>query len=235
MAHIPSLLDVEETLTVACDMEIQCKDKIKAKNKDLLYQPLNLSQELLMDAESKDVTLISNYEKDSSKTKEKGQKDNEIHCHKFILTSRSDVFRAMFSHDHTTESRTNTITIEDTPKEVLQEFVNYLYTDKCESLTSDCVEDIGDMLRLADKYNVLSLKQHCENRLVQLINSSTVGEIYNLAYFHNCEHVGFAVARYVSGNFDEAFKSNWMANFTQGMQDKLMKDIWTQKLAVTNK
>ncbi len=109
-------------------------------------------------------------------------------------------------------------------------FVNYLHTDQRYSLMSENVKSIGAMLRLADKYNVLSLKQSCENRLLQLIKGATIGEIYPLAYLYNCEPVGKAVASYVAENLDDAFKSKWMASFTQDMQDKIMKDVWTQKL-----
>ncbi len=234
MTKTGGFLDQEGALTVVCDMEIFCKNRMKSKDVKLPYEPFSLSDELQMAAGSKDVTITCNFVEDkeprSKKRQKKDLKDNEIRCHKLILTTRSDVFAAMFSHDHTSESQTNTIAIDDTPMSVLQEFVNYLYTDKSDSLMSDNVKSIGDMLRLADKYNVLSLKQRCENRLLQLIKGATIGEIYPLAYLYNCEPVGKAVASYVAENLNDAFKSKWMASFSQDMQDKIMKDVWTQKL-----
>ncbi len=187
-----------------------------------------------MATESKDVTLICAY-KDRSEgkmmnTEEYEASENTILCHKLVLTTRSDVFKAMFSHEQTLESQTNTVTIEDTPLDALQEFVDYLYTDKSKFLTSDSVENIGAMLRLADKYIVLSLKQRCEDRLLKLIHGATIRDIYALSYLHNCQPVLDAVASFVASNLDEAFKFGWIKNFTQGMQDKIMKDVWTKKL-----
>ena len=51
-------------------------------------------------------------------------------CHKAVLAARSDVFAAMFSHKATTESTTNEVHIRDTEPDILEQLLNFVYTDK---------------------------------------------------------------------------------------------------------
>ena len=56
-------------------------------------------------------------------------------CHKAVLAARSDVFAAMFSHKATTESTTNEVHIRDTEPDILEQLLNFVYTDKVLKLT----------------------------------------------------------------------------------------------------
>ena len=58
-----------------------------------------------------------------------------LRCHKAVLAARSDVFAAMFSHKATTESTTNEVHIRDTEPDILEQLLNFVYTDKVMKLT----------------------------------------------------------------------------------------------------
>ena len=92
-------------LTIVCNLEIFYSDRTtQGKKKPRLdfSPPTEISSTLgdqLSDAFScgsfSDVTLVCG--------------DKRFPCHKFILSARSDVFKAMFSHENTKEGQTNQV------------------------------------------------------------------------------------------------------------------------------
>ena len=57
--------------------------------------------------------------------------DKELKAHKNILSARSSVFEAMFSHD-LSETRQNRVTIEDVSVDVFEVLLKYIYTGQVE-------------------------------------------------------------------------------------------------------
>ena len=85
-----------------------------------------------------------------------------------ILTSKSDVFAAMFAHD-TKEKQTRTVEIKDFSFEVVQEMIRFMMHNYCtlwdgqmEALTSIAEKyNIADMKKLAHEKHLL-LVEHAE-------------------------------------------------------------------------
>ncbi|XP_059091097.1 protein roadkill-like [Tigriopus californicus] len=103
-----------------------------------------------------------------------------MRCSKFILCARSDVFRAMFSHEMK-EARELQIRIEDVEPATLKDMLEFLY--------SDDVKGIGlsrtvKLLPLAEKYNIRSLCNFCVEALSTHITVEHAGEIAVLAEQH---------------------------------------------------
>ena len=100
-------------LTIVCNLEIYYSDrqtegkrqKIEFKMEETPALGDNLAK-CLGNPEFADVTLVC------------GAKS--FPCHKAILSARSDVFAAMFSHKETTESIKNEVVLADTEPELLQ-------------------------------------------------------------------------------------------------------------------
>ena len=96
-------------LTIVCNLEIfysdrttQGKKRPKLDFSPVTEQPVKLGDQLseaFSSGEFSDVTLVC------------GEK--QFPCHKFILSARSDVFKAMFSHENTKEGQTNTVRTTD--------------------------------------------------------------------------------------------------------------------------
>ena len=68
---------------------------------------------------------------------------------KGILTSRSEIFAAMFSHGFA-EGETSKLHISDMSPQALREMLRFLYTDKMENANIHARE----LLRAANKYNI---------------------------------------------------------------------------------
>ena len=90
--------------------------------------------------------------------------DRTFPAHKAIVAARSPVFGAMFRSDMI-ESRTNRVNIDDTDPFTFEVFLKFVYTGKL-----DCSSFSPQLLQIADKYQVESLKLFCQ----QLMNAHDV-------------------------------------------------------------
>ena len=91
--------------------------------------------------------------------------DGEIfNCHQAILSTRSDVFRAMFQADMT-ESLTKKVNIEDIDSEVVRELLHFIYTG---SVNENVLkEKARELLAAADMYQLDVLKNICEDHTIE--------------------------------------------------------------------
>ncbi|XP_044581033.1 speckle-type POZ protein-like A [Cotesia glomerata] len=105
-------------------------------------------------------------------------------AHKVILIARSCVFDAMFSHDMK-ESEENEITIPDVDPVVFKKVLDYIYTDKVEDLDTFAEE----LLEVSDKYQLLALKEICEESLSRTISVENSIRRLVLADRHNSERL----------------------------------------------
>ncbi|XP_074096146.1 speckle-type POZ protein B-like [Cotesia typhae] len=95
--------------------------------------------------------------------------DKKILAHKLILTIRSPVFAAMFSHQ-LKENKENEITIPDLDPEVCEKMLEYIYTENVTGLD----EIVEFLYEEADKYQLPALKELCEEsfcRRVEIENA----------------------------------------------------------------
>ncbi|GFS53209.1 TD and POZ domain-containing protein 3 [Nephila pilipes] len=120
-----------------------------------------------------------------------------IRAHKFILQSRSPVFRKMFEHD-TTEKECGSVEVTDVAFIPLQALVQYLYTGEVQKLP---FEDLCDLYAAADKYEVCALQQACSETLLSSINRETVCRILVLSDLHNDTVLREHAVMYVLCNF----------------------------------
>lgn len=82
--------------------------------------------------------------------------NRSFQAHRAILSARSSVFNAMFSHD-TSESQTGLVNITDLNPEVFQDFLVFLYTGRLSTS-----EKMADLWVAADKYDVKTLERITE-------------------------------------------------------------------------
>ncbi|XP_057319116.1 speckle-type POZ protein-like isoform X2 [Microplitis mediator] len=86
-------------------------------------------------------------------------------AHKFILSTRSPVFFAMFTHEMK-EKRDSEVAIPDIEPEIFRKMLEFIYTDEINNLDTDA----ADLLEAADKYQLLKLKNlHNANQLLEFI------------------------------------------------------------------
>ena len=170
--------------------QIATKVMMIIKEKHVIQQPSNQA-----------LTLLKTFEAHLFKDDELS--DLKIVCegkafpaHKFILSIRSDVFKAMFSSElkfnHSTQ---NELKIEDTDADTMEKFLKFIYTDSIKVEDVDC-----QLLMLADKYNVKALINKCIDILQAKMNVENVLEIIYSAYLTNNQQIIEAASKLILKN-----------------------------------
>ena len=91
-----------------------------------------------------------------------------FYAHKYVLGTSSAVFKAMFYGD--LAEKNPVLHLSDTDEKSLEEFLKFLYTDKC-NLTTD---NVVSVMYLSKKYIVPSLTLKCVNVLKRNIKAENV-------------------------------------------------------------
>ena len=135
-------------------------------------------------------------------------------CHKAILASRSDVFRAMLTREDSLERIKNEVEIKDCSKEALNSFLEFLYTG---NLYDETPYNSTELLFLSDKYNVTRLKNRCELALSDTLSNLNAIQLLSTAALISAETLLENAASFVAKNhrslvgtddWDEMVKKN---------------------------
>ena len=89
---------------------------------------------------------------------------------------RSKVLRAMFEMETSKEYQTKQVDMGDYPKKVLEAFVKFLAT--YELVNPE--QNASELLVLADKYDVQSLRRAAGRYLLDNVTKEKAGELYDL-------------------------------------------------------
>ena len=107
--------------------------------------------------------------------------DQEFACHRIILSAMSRVFDAVFTHNME-KKKQKQIEIKDFGAEVVADMLNFIYSSQVQQLRIKA----ADLLPVADKYDLQTLKHMCESSLCENINTGNVLEILMLSYMYHC-------------------------------------------------
>ncbi len=102
--------------------------------------------------------------------------------HKAILHSRSPYFKAMFSQGFE-ENTKNCVEIKDIGADMFSELLEYLYTSKLPEFTDEA--KTIEILIIADKYQLNSLKTIAENELSSKITTESMFNLLIVADTYN--------------------------------------------------
>ena len=122
-------------------------------------------------------------------------------CHKFILASRSTVFKAMFGNNAFAENAANEANIRDFSPKSVKDFLEFLYTDELDKPDLNSVE----LLLMADKYNVVGLKVNCEKALSKTVDTSNAVKLFCTASTIEAPFLTKNTAKFIFKNIDELF------------------------------
>lgn len=122
------------------------------------------------------------YNKDSSdisftfgrRSNDQKQQRMAIYAHKTLLSTLSPVFEAMFSEKW---KESKSVEIPDASFEAFNEFIQYFYLDKVAINT----ENVGEILYLADKYDIPELVSSCSSYLLEHVTLNDVIACISLA------------------------------------------------------
>lgn len=145
---------------------------------------------------------------------------DKIKAHRFILSARSPVFKAMFSSAMKESSENSCVRIADTGSVVLKAFVNYLYSDRCsDTLLSD---HVTQLLHVACKYQVESLVLRCEDFIMRNVSTSSAAPMLQLADQYQLVNLKKHILQFMASNLDVCLSST---TFDSAMGLELCKDL----------
>ncbi len=104
----------------------------------------------------------------------------EFRAHKFILSTRSPVFAAMFQHSEMKENQENRVVVQDISPDIFDALLRFLYTDQVDLSTVDATA----LLIAANRYLIPLLKFRCEESLSQHLTTANFSELLVLADLH---------------------------------------------------
>lgn len=142
-----------------------------------------------------------------------------IPAHKFILSLRSPVFKAMFSVAMA-EAASNEVTIPDFEPVVVKEFLKFLYTDSCDP---EELELHGEMLlAIACKYQVPGLEVLCENHLIASLTVNSVAGILRLADMYAADQLKLRALHFIKHHAKAVVQTE---NFFRHLNLGLAQDV----------
>jgi len=126
-------------------------------------------------------------------------------AHSLVLASRSPVFAAMLSAEMTEKSN-RVINIPDVKLDLLTVFIRCVYTDECDP--KFLVENVFDLLQIADKYDFPRLLRLCEERIVSELSPESVFNALLAACRHNRQQLKQALLEYTDLKYEELFRTS---------------------------
>ncbi|XP_076932427.1 BTB/POZ domain-containing protein At1g55760-like [Bidens hawaiensis] len=154
--------------------------------------------------------------------------DGSIGAHWAVLAARSPVFKTMFSHD-LKEKEMSVINISDMSIETCQVFLNYIYGN---IIDQDFITHRLDLLRAADKYDIMDLKDACHESLLDDIDTNNVLERLQNASLYHLPKLMICCMRYLV-KFGKIF--DILEDFTMFIQSadrELIGEVFNEVLSV---
>lgn len=154
--------------------------------------------------------------------------DGSVQAHKAILSATSPVFHSMFLHD-LREKESSMIDIEDMSTESCKALLSYLYgTLKQEDFWKHRLALLG----AANKYDIVDLKNACEESLLEDINSGNVLERLQEAWLYQLNNLKKGCLMYLF-DFGKIYDvRDEINNFFRQADRDLMLEMFQEVLTV---
>ncbi|KAH7716961.1 BTB/POZ domain-containing protein [Aphelenchoides avenae] len=133
--------------------------------------------------------------------------NKQISAHRCVIAQHSDVFRSMFEQKCTLEAQCGVVDITDARPETVQGMVQYMYTGEVAPHLLQEMEDVLDLLAVADKYAVIPLKEYCERNLIPSMNAKRVPYMVLYADTYSANILKKACIRYLANNQTDVLKT----------------------------
>ncbi|KAH0561619.1 hypothetical protein KQX54_018120 [Cotesia glomerata] len=182
----------EETLHKVYELDITCEIQWTNYEKSSLHNhPCNEIERFYNSEELSDVTIIVDQVR--------------IPAHKVILAAHSEVFAKMLQSEMK-EAKNNEINIEDLDPEIILEMLHYCYKGTLK--TTNNVQIVLQVLKVADIYQIIKLKDFCEHRLMIEISSDNVLDIIDVADDSNAVDLRQEAIEFIAEHYETVFASD---------------------------
>ena len=140
-----------------------------------------------------------------------------FYAHKYVLSTSSAVFKAMFYGD--LAEKKPALHLSDTDEKSLEEFLRFLYTDEC-NLTTD---NVVNVMYLSKKYVVPALTEKCVALLESNIKYENVTSILEQATHFNEQKLETKCWEFIESNTKQIVASEDFNNISQKTLANLLK------------
>jgi hypothetical protein len=128
--------------------------------------------------------------------------------HRSILAARSNVFLTMFQQKDSIEMTSSSLILNDYNPSSIDLFLQYIYSDSCIFTDDKKAEDI---LELADKYNIESLKILAEDYFI--LNKDNCLRLLILADRHTATRLKDSTLKFINNNLTQIFSETGTADW----------------------
>jgi hypothetical protein len=122
-----------------------------------------------------------------------------FYAHRSILSARSPVFAAMFSHSML-EDQNSTIEITDLQAETIRCLLEYIYTSNVEDINE---HNAIEIFKAADKYELEFLKQKAELIMINSLSILNCTMLFIVADLHNAIELKKRILNFIMRNIVE--------------------------------
>ncbi|XP_065214345.1 speckle-type POZ protein-like B [Planococcus citri] len=144
----------------------------------------------------------------------------QFKAHKGILSARCAVFKAMFKH-RMKEANSNRVEITDIEPDVFRELLHYIYTGNVKNTE---MATFVDLLVVAEKYDLQSLKFLCEDALCKRLSNDNAANILIMADLHQSEKLKAAAISFIKSNSFAVMSTDRWKDVLENYSD-LVRDV----------
>lgn len=132
-------------------------------------------------------------------------KGKEFKAHKMILSARSKVFSAMFTHDMK-ERKEGKVNIEDINASDMHNLLIYIYSGVMPDITTS---RLLNLYIAADKYDISSLKKRCRELIKSRLDEDNFLDVLKLADKYSDEELLSSVKSFLIFKDDILSSKKW--------------------------
>ena len=183
--HISQRLKIDETLLLQDTATIIFELKFFPHNSPSISANNETKAKIKQDGESalrKDMAALRGNEKTADVTIICNEK--RLRAHKLILSARSSIFDAMFSHKGFVEHNTGTVVIKDCDEDSMEMFLAYLYEGVLHETSFEAAEAL---INLATKYDVRPLRDACLDIFLAHLEEGNAIRVLILSSMYNLD------------------------------------------------
>ena len=120
-------------------------------------------------------------------------------AHLAIISAASPVMAAMFQPGNFQEGSTKMVKINDFDPEIYQQMLRYIYT----GVAPEMLKHLEDLFKIADKYQITSLKLECEQVMSDRLTLENVIRRLELASNHSASVLYESCLQFLTQNREE--------------------------------
>ena len=133
--------------------------------------------------------------------------NTDIKAHSCIVSSASPVLAAMFQNDFK-EKQERIVVIKEIKADVFEKLLHFTYTGKLDLEFND----ISALFRAADMYDIVPLKEQCEEFLSRSVILENATSFLILSHLHNAAKLNIATLNYMKQNSEAiCCRPDWMS------------------------